>query len=746
MALTAFALKYYLKRKSSASKSVTSPVTPSPPVTPPADPPAAPSADPAVPALLPVEANLIEVSPVDKDVTATDAEKENAAAPEKVIPVAEESAVVEAAPPPLDVDDDAVQAVADVLANKAARRPSVVISSQPIKDISSSDDAENDVKIDAIVNDVIIEENELSSTPPATSYLLNAPINADSGLTPPTPPPTPAAPSRGDEGITRPPYDPSLDLVQAAIQGRLKPRFHSTDSTAEDAEDAVIVDDKLEDDAEDDKMGEVAPDVEGGGEGDATTAVDGGVTGAVVVAAAAAAAAGKLQPICEEISATASSSTDAAAVDTVEPTPVEPALTDVPELPPKSPKSYYRRKKRNVQPELEEVKEHQLHFVSQSPSPSSSPSKEETATVDAETGSSPVPMRTPRVRRRSDRRSTGEIKIDEATVAAAVGAVPTSAAETTDTTAAPASPKTPADVEVSSGSSSGTNGESSSGVTAIGDESTSSIDFSFMSDADEVIKELDPSGSVGPTSNPVDLLEGIEDVTLDDLLHDISSMTESTTALTASMVVEVGAGAHDVDEDLAKQLDVAEDLVLDDKFFGEIPPIPPSLLDLGVEEEVPELVFNERPKRAEEEEAYDMRVSIGFTDKAGFGDAAEEAEGAAAATTDVDPVPAGVIDWSAEAEGAAGVDAEDADIDILPMADAKPEPKLMKPPPKRVIRPRREPHSSSSSASASSLSASKEEAAPPKRSPKAASTKSPPSKAPRGNAKRSGIPRPGFQP
>jgi len=715
VALTAFALKYYLKRKSSGSASVTPPSTlPVTPITVP-EPGDAPAGTPAD---APAEEKAVEKEPTEAPaevvIAELPAETTNSApeiSEEVVVTPADEAATVDAAP----------TKTVDVIVNETSTRPTVIISSKA--------NADGD-------------DGATSSTPPTTSfaYLLDPSISVD-GQTPPTPPSTPAPPSRGDEeGVVTPMYDPSLDLIQAAIQGRLaavKPRFHSSDSTAEERED---------EDAADDRAGggcDIAPDVEGGGEGDATTAVDGGVTGAVVVAAAAAAAAGKLQPIDEEVGA------KSAAVETSS----AGAASDAPELPPKSP--YVRRKKRSIQPELEEMKEHQLQLLSDPPSPATSPAASPPkgdGIAAASPGSSP-PLRTPRLRRRSDRRSTGEIKI--------------STEETTTITT----------TEAKSGEESGSssNGSSAisgggSGVTG-GDESTSSIDFSFMSDAEEAMKDVGvvaASASAGAAPE-VDLLEGIEDVTLDDVLRDISSMTESTAVMSASMVVEVDGAStsgrkDDVDEDLAKQLDLAEDLVLDDKFFGDLTPslIPKRGVD-GSAESVPDLIFNEpRDPKEEvkegkpmEEEAYDMRVSIGFTDKAGFDEedskAASEAAAEDAAATENESLKAEEKVDAAEtpvvvAEEALGEAAADAGAEAAAIDDAvksKPAEKMTKPAPKRVVRPRKERPPLEGVGSAKS---SKEETTPSKKSPTAASTKSPPSKTPRGTGKRSGIPRPGFQP
>lgn len=714
VALTAFALKYYLKRKCAASASVTPPSTL--PVTPiavpepaaaPADAPADASAD------APSEEKTDKQSPADvptEEVVAEVPAEITKSAPEiakEVVSPAEDAAIVDAAP---------TQTV-DVVVNEISTRPRVIISSK--ENVDGDDDA----------------AAAASSTPPTTSfaYLLDPSMSVD-GRTPPTPPSTPAPPSRGDEeeGAVTPMYNPSLDLIQAAIQGRLaavKPRFHSSDSTAEEKEDEEAADDR-----------DIAPDVEGGGEGDATTAVDGGVTGAVVAAAAAAAAAGKLQPIDEEIGAK-STKADAASAE---------AVSDAPELPPKSP--YMRRKKRSIQSELEEMKEHQLQLLSDPPSPATSPTASPPkgdGVPAASSGSSP-PQRTPRLRRRSDRRSTEEIKIANE--------------EKAPTTT----------MEAKSGEESG-NGSNSSGAISGGtggDESTSSIDFSFMSDADEAMKEV--GGVKGVTASAkgaapeVDLLEGIEDVTLDDVLRDISSMSDSTAVMSASMVVEVDGAStsgrkDDIDEDLAKQLDLAEDLVLDDKFFGDLTPtLMPKQAVNGSAESVPDLIFNEPEEVIEgkpvQEEAYDMRVSIGFTDKAGFDD--EDSKAAVEATEVEAPMakekaddaetPAvaaddaiGAAAADAGAEAAAAVDAAAVD-DVA--VESKPAEKMTKPAPKRVVRPRKERPPLEGVGSSKLSASSKDETKPSKKSPTAASTKSPPGKTPRGSGKKTGIPRPGFQP
>ena len=116
-----------------------------------------------------------------------------------------------------------------------------------------------------------------------------------------------------------------------------------------------------------------------------------------------------------------------------------------------------------------------------------------------------------------------------------------------------------------------------------------------MSDADEVMKESTAVESVAnslvnsaadtaiadaaraPLAAEANMLDSMEEATLDDLLRDISSMTDSAMQpLTVSMVVEVddarredefGGGVdvkRDEEDELMKQLD----LVLDDKFYG----------------------------------------------------------------------------------------------------------------------------------------------------------------------------------
>merc|ERR1719234_659331 len=162
-------------------------------------------------------------------------------------------------------------------------------------------------------------------------------------------------------------------------------------------------------------------------------------------------------------------------------------------------------------------------------------------------------------------------------------------------------------------------------------------------------------------------------------------MSDSTTSaiLTASMVVEVddARSRDDDDSDFVRHLDdLVEELVLDDKFYGggssEIdytqPLIPkpdgdrPSSAfkvvdniadDDDVEDEnngIPDLIFNEprKPLKAVDDDSFDFRLKMGFTDK--------------------EP---------AEADDAF---ADDAAAE-LPAATAK-----VTKPPKRVVRPRRE--------------------------------------------------------
>jgi len=278
------------------------------------------------------------------------------------------------------------------------------------------------------------------------------------------------------------------------------------------------------------------------------------------------------------------------------------------------------------------------------------------------------------------------------------------------------------------------------------------------------------------------MLDSMEEATLDDLLRDISSMTDSAMQpLTVSMVVEVddarkedevGGGVdvkNDEEDELMKQLD----LVLDDKFYGaarDDVPKSSSIKQYDEDEDMPALIFDkdkeekEKVEKEEEKEEddgqeydvkinlsdsrpeeqpkegfenYDMRVSIGFTDKSLGGQDGEESATAGSAD-------------DATAGGDAVVDAiVDAEAAVASAPNIKASSKST---PKRVVRPKpKRPEGGASggkskTSSTSSPSSKDASTGSSTRSPTSPSTtKSPPSKPSRGTGKRSGIPKPGYQ-